>query len=117
VADLVWHLTDEHRWAGPLLAGLDMDGARAVVAGLGPADGDGATYVREWDLAAARSAEPFRANGALSGTVAITRGPAPVAEYLEEMILDLIVHAWDLGTAIGYPGPLPAGAVGARGTN
>ena len=36
VADLVWHLTDEHRWAGPLLAGLDMDGARTVVAGLGP---------------------------------------------------------------------------------
>ena len=34
VADLVRHLTDEHRWAGPLLAGLDMDDARAVVAGL-----------------------------------------------------------------------------------
>ena len=113
VADLVWHLTDEHRWAGPLLAGLDMDRARAVVAGLGPADGDGAARVREWDLAAAMSAGAFRADGALSGSVAITRGPAPAAEYLEEMILDLIVHAWDLGTAIGYPGPLPAGAVGA----
>ncbi len=111
VADLVWHLTDEHRWAGPLLAGLDMDEARAVVAGLGPADGDGVTRVREWDLAAAMSAEAFRADGALSGSVAITRGPAPVAEYLEEMVLDLIVHAWDLGTAIGYPGPLPAYAV------
>ena len=111
VANLVWHLTDEHRWAGPLLAGLDMDQARAVVAGSGPADADGVTRVREWDLAAARSAEAFRADGALSGSVAITRGPAPVAEYLEEMVLDLIVHAWDLGTAIGYPGPLPADAV------
>jgi uncharacterized protein (TIGR03086 family) len=111
VADLVWHLTDEHRWAGPLLAGLDMDQARAVAAGLGPADGDGVTRVREWDLAAAMSAEAFRADGALSGSVAITRGPAPAAEYLEEMILDLIVHAWDLGTAIAYPGPLPADAV------
>jgi hypothetical protein len=40
VADLVWHLTGEHRWAGPLLAGLDLDQARAMVAGLGPADGD-----------------------------------------------------------------------------
>ena len=113
VADLVWHLTGEHRWAGPLLAGLDMDQARAVVAGLGPAGADGATRVRAWDLAAARSAGAFGADGALSGSVAITRGPAPAAEYLEEMILDLIVHAWDLGTAIGYPGPLPAGAVGA----
>ena len=106
-----WHLTDEHRWAGPLLAGLDMDEARAVVAGLGPAGGDGVARAREWDLAAAMSAEAFRADGALSGSVAITRGPAPVAEYLEEMVLDLIVHAWDLGTAIGYPGPLPADAV------
>ena len=88
-----------------------MDEARAVVAGLGPADGDGVTRAREWDLAAAMSAEAFRADGALSGSVAITRGPAPVAEYLEEMVLDLIVHAWDLGTAIGYPGPLPADAV------
>ena len=110
VADLVRHLTDEHRWAGPLLAGLDMDQARAV-AGSSPADADGVTRVREWDLAAAMSAEAFRADGALSGSVAITRGPAPAAEYLEEMVLDLIVHAWDLGTAIGYPGPLPADAV------
>ena len=111
VTDLVWHLTDEHRWAGPLLAGLDMDQARAVVAGSGPAGADGAARARAWDLAAAMSAEAVRADGALSGSVAITRGPAPAAEYLEEMILDLIVHAWDLGTAIGYPGPLPADAV------
>ena len=34
-------------------------------------------------------------------------------EYLEEMVLDLIVHAWDLGVAAGYPGPLPAGTVAA----
>jgi len=88
-----------------------MGQARAVVAGLDPADGDGVTRVGEWDLAAAMSAEAFRADGALSGSVAITRGAAPAAEYLEEMILDLIVHAWDLGTAIGYPGPLPAAAV------
>ena len=111
VADLVGHLVDEHRWAGPLLAGLDMDAARAVVARLGPAGGDGAALVRAWDLAAAASAEAFRADGALRGSVAITRGLAPAGEYLEEMILDLIVHAWDLGTAIGYPGPLPAGPV------
>jgi uncharacterized protein (TIGR03086 family) len=113
VADLVWHLTDEHRWAGPLLAGLDMDQARAVAAGSGPAGADGVTRAREWDLAAAASAAAVRADGALRGCVAITRGLAPAAEYLEEMVLDLVVHAWDLGTAIGYPGPLPAGAVAA----
>jgi uncharacterized protein (TIGR03086 family) len=113
VADLVGHLVDEHRWAAPLLAGLDMDAARAMVAGLGPADGDGAGLVRAWDLAAATSAEAFRAGGALTGQVAITRGWVPAGEYLEEMVLDLIVHAWDLGVATAYRGPLPANAVAA----
>ena len=111
VADLVGHLADEHRWAAPLLAGLDMDAARAVVAGLGPAGADGTALVRAWDQAAASSAAAFRADGALTGPVAITRGSVPAVEYLEEMVLDLIVHAWDLGVATGYPGPLPAGPV------
>ena len=113
VANLVGHLVDEHRWAAPLLAGLDMDAARAVVAGLVSAGGDGAALVRAWDLAAATSAEAFRAGAALTGQAAITRGWVPAVEYLEEMVLDLIVHAWDLGVATGYPGPLPAGAVSA----
>ena len=113
VADLVGHLIDEHRWAAPLLAGLDMDAALAVVARLGPAGGDGAALVRAWDRAAATSAGAFRADGALTGQVAITRGSVPAVEYLEEMVLDLIVHAWDLGVATGYPAPLPAGAVAA----
>jgi uncharacterized protein (TIGR03086 family) len=113
VADLVGHLVDEHRWAAPLLTGLDMDAARALVAGLGPAGEDGAGLVRAWDLAAAASAEAFRVGSALAGQVAITRGWVPAVEYLEEMVLDLIVHAWDLGVATGYPGPLPAGAVAA----
>ena len=43
VANLVGHLVDEHRWAAPLLAGLDMDAARAAVAGLGPAGGEPAS--------------------------------------------------------------------------
>jgi uncharacterized protein (TIGR03086 family) len=113
VADLVGHLVDEHRWATPLLAGLDMDAARAVVAGLGPARGDGVALVRAWDRAAAASAEAFRADRALTGSVAITRGRVPAVEYLEEMVLDLIVHAWDLGAATGYAEPLPAEAVAA----
>jgi uncharacterized protein (TIGR03086 family) len=113
VADLAGHLVDEHRWAGPLLDGLDMDAARPVVDRWGPPGRDGATLVPAWDQAAARSAAAFRAGGALTGSVAITRGSVPAVEYLEEMVLDLVVHAWDLGTAIGYPEPLPAAAVAA----
>jgi uncharacterized protein (TIGR03086 family) len=110
-ADLLWHLVDEHRWTRPLLAGLDLDTAGAVAAGLGPDSRDGTTLVREWDRAAAQSAAAFGADGALTGSVAISRGRVPASEYLEEMILDLVVHAWDLGTAIGYQQPLPASAV------
>jgi uncharacterized protein (TIGR03086 family) len=113
VADLVGHLVDEHRWARPLLAGLDLDEAAAVAAGLGPDSRDGAVLVREWDRAAAWSAAAFGNDSALTGSVAISRGRVPASEYLEEMILDLIVHAWDLGTAIGYQRPLPAVAVAA----
>jgi uncharacterized protein (TIGR03086 family) len=111
VADLLWHLVDEHRWTRPLLAGLDLDKAAAVAAGLGPDSRDGTTLVREWDRAAAQSAAAFGADGALAGSVAISRGRVPASEYLEEMILDLVVHAWDLGAAIGYQQPLPASAV------
>jgi uncharacterized protein (TIGR03086 family) len=111
VADLLWHLVDEHRWARPLLAGLDLDQSGAVAAGLGPDSRDGTTLVRGWDRAAASSAAAFGADGALTGSVAISRGRVPASEYLEEMILDLVVHAWDLGTAIGYQRPLPASAV------
>jgi uncharacterized protein (TIGR03086 family) len=112
VTDLVWHLVTEHRWAGPLLSGVDLDAAGAVVADLYPAGPEpgGPDLVRAWDIAAAQAAEAFRAYGALAGTVHIGRGRAPAPEYLEEMNLDLVVHAWDLGAAIGYPDP-PPGAV------
>ncbi len=115
VADLVWHLVDEHRWAEPLLSGVDLEAAGAVVADLypAPAGPGGPGLVREWDIASTRSAHAFRAYGALAGTVHIGRGRAPAPEYLAEMNLDLVVHAWDLGTAISYPEPLPAGVVAA----
>jgi uncharacterized protein (TIGR03086 family) len=114
VADLVGHLVDEHRWAGPLLDGLEMTAAGAAVAARWEPPGrDGTSLVPAWDEAAALSAAAFLADGALAGSVEITRGAAPAREYLEEMVLDLVVHAWDLGTAIGYSEPLPAAAVAA----
>ena len=114
VADLVGHLVDEHRWAGALLDGLGLDAARAAVdARYRPGAGDrgAAGLGSQWEEAAAASARAFSAPGALDGSVQITRGRAPAGEYLAEMTLDLIVHSWDLGTAIGYSGPLPSDVV------
>lgn len=110
VADLVGHLVEEHRWAGPLLHGLDLESAGKVVAGSRklPVDGGvGANLAEEWDEASVESADAFASDGALDRTVTLSRGETPVRQYIDEMIFDLVVHAWDLGTAIGYDRPLP----------
>jgi uncharacterized protein (TIGR03086 family) len=110
VADLVAHLVEEHRWAAPLMHGQDLESAGKVVEGSRslPVDGGvGANLAQEWDEAAAASAEAFSAPGALDRDVELSRGTTPVRAYLEELIFDLTVHAWDLGSAIGYSGRLP----------
>ena len=110
VADLVEHLIDEHRWAAPLLHGLDLDSAAKVVEGSRrlPVDGGvGANFAELWSEAAIASVDAFTADGALDRSVALARGDTPARSYLGEMIFDLTVHAWDLAKAIGFPDPLP----------
>jgi uncharacterized protein (TIGR03086 family) len=110
VADLVGHMIEEHRWAAPLLHGQDLETAGRIVEGSRslPVDGGvGANLAEVWDEAATESADAFSADGALDRTVALSRGDTPVREYITEMLFDLVVHGWDLGTAIGYAEPLP----------
>jgi uncharacterized protein (TIGR03086 family) len=105
VADLVGHMVEEHRWAAPLVHGQDFQSAAKVVGGARslPVDGGvGANLAQEWDEAATGSAEAFSAPGALDRDVELSRGATPVRTYLEEMIMDLTIHSWDLGQAIGY---------------
>jgi uncharacterized protein (TIGR03086 family) len=116
VARLVRHLIDEHRWAPPLLHGLDLESAGKVVKGSRtlPVDGGvGANRAEEWDEAAVGSADAFAADGALDRTVELSRGPTPARAYISEMIFDLVVHGWDLGRAIEYSEPLPSDVVDA----
>lgn len=110
VADLVGHLVDEHRWAPPLLRGLDLDAAGKVVEGARslPVDGGvGANLAELWDEAVAGSADAVTAAGALERNVELSRGTTPARTYLSEMTFDLTVHSWDLGQAIGYDELLP----------
>lgn len=110
VADLVGHLVDEHRWAPPLLHGLDLDSARKVVEGtrdLPVGGGVGANLAQEWDEAAVASTDAWTESDAVDRTVSLSRGNTPARQYLAEMTFDLCVHSWDLGSAIGYPHPLP----------
>jgi uncharacterized protein (TIGR03086 family) len=115
VAALVDHLIDENQWAPPLLHGHDLDSAGKVVEGSRklPVDGGvGANLIEVWDEASLAAADAFREEGALERSVALSRGPTPARDYVGEMIFDHLVHAWDLGTAIGFSGdPLPEDVV------
>jgi uncharacterized protein (TIGR03086 family) len=111
VADLLAHLIEEHRYAAPLLHGQDLATAAQIVEGSRslPVDGGvGANLAEEWDEAAVESADAFAADGALDRTVELSRGTTAVRDYIKEMTFDLVVHGWDLETAIGYSGdPYP----------
>ena len=105
VADLVGHLAEEHSWVAPLLDGHELAAAgRIAAAALHVQHGD---PTAQWDAAALESGRAFGEPGALDRTVDLSSGPTPARAYADEMIMDLAVHAWDLGRAIGYSEPLP----------
>jgi len=114
VLDLVDHLVEQHRWMPPLLRGLDLASAGEVVAGSRslPADGGvGSNHAELWDEAATAAADAVVEPGVLDREVALSRGATPAAQYLLEMTVDLAIHSWDLGQAIGFAGALPADVV------
>src|SRR5262245_60238872 len=72
VADLVDHLIDEHLWGPPLLHGLDLKAAQAVVDGARklPVDGGvGANLAEAWDEASIACIDAFSEADALKRTV------------------------------------------------
>jgi uncharacterized protein (TIGR03086 family) len=105
VSDLVGHLVNEHLWMPPLLDGHRVDEAAKIVEAAERtfADQPG----EAWEAAAIGSLRAVTEPGAVDREVELSRGPTPVTEYLDEMIFDLVVHAWDLGMAIDVREPLP----------
>ncbi|MDQ3715513.1 MAG: TIGR03086 family metal-binding protein [Actinomycetota bacterium] len=94
---LVGHLVHEQRWAAPLLAG-------GTPSELGPQfseDPLGEDPVAAWEAAADEALTAFAAPEALQGTVVLSYGETPAADYCAEMTADLVVHSWDLAHAIG----------------
>jgi uncharacterized protein (TIGR03086 family) len=114
VTDLVRHLVEEQRWAAPIIHGHDLEAAGKIVEGsrtLPAHGGVGGNVAEEWDEAATEAANAFSEDGALERTVALSRGATPASEYIREMTADLIIHGWDLQTAIGFDGSLPEDVV------
>jgi uncharacterized protein (TIGR03086 family) len=105
VRKLVDHVTDEQVWAPPLMAGHELEPSVAIVESTKRALGD--DRVAAWDTAALASSRAFGEPGALDRPVWRSRGATPAMDYLNEMVFDLVLHSWDLGTAIGVTDPLP----------
>ena len=106
VLEVLEHLVEEHRWVRGLLApgghdGLDAVGAR--VAAQQEVDPVAEDPVGTWRRALAPSLTAWLALPATADSssgapqVVLSSGPTPASEYAEQMLLDLVVHAWDLG--------------------
>ncbi len=107
VRTLVNHVAVEQLWVPPLVGG-------ATVSDVGNRlDGDrlGADPVAAWDAAVEEALAAFGAPGALEGTVSLSAGEKPTAEYCFEMTTDALIHSWDLARAIGAEETLDEGLV------
>ncbi len=105
-AEVLEHLVEEHRWVRGLLAEGGHDGLEAVgsrVAAQQEVDPVAEDRVGTWRRAIASSLSAWLALPATADEpggppqVTLSTGSAPASEYAEQMLLDLVVHAWDLG--------------------
>lgn len=98
VADLVAHLVTEMLWVAPLFAGEPYAEGRFPD---GTTDLLGDDAFTSWESAADDALSAVAEDEALIRTVHLERGPTPASVYVEELISDLTVHAWDLARATG----------------
>jgi uncharacterized protein (TIGR03086 family) len=98
VRDLVNHVTAEHLWVPRLLRGATIEEVGTAY------DGDvlGEEPAEAWRSAARGSAEAW-AYADLATKVHLSFGPTTVADYAEQMLIDLAIHRWDLqrGARVG----------------
>lgn len=95
VRSLVNHLVSENRWTPPLLAGMTLDevGDRF--------DGDllGQEPVHVWHEAASDALVAVAQPDVLTRTVHVSFGDISGEEYVTQLTVDHVVHAWDLARA------------------
>lgn len=107
VRELVRHLVEEERWAPPLLGGAAISEVGDRFAG----DLLGADPVAAVEEAAPLAVVAVESDDALARTVHLSFGDVPGQEYVMQLAADHLVHAWDLGQAIGDDSALDADAV------
>ena len=96
VRALVNHLVAETYWIAPLFEGK-------TIAEVGDRyDGDvlGDDPVAAWDDSLASALAQIERPGAMQRTVHLSFGDFEGEEYLNQLLLDLVVHGWDLAIGI-----------------
>lgn len=104
---LVRHVVEEQLWAPPLLSGATIGEIGDRFAG----DLLGDDPVRAVDEAAPAVVAAVEVDGVLDRTVHLSFGDVPGQEYVMQLAADHLVHAWDLGQALGEDPELDAEAV------
>ncbi|WP_116113939.1 TIGR03086 family metal-binding protein [Austwickia chelonae] len=96
VGDVANHVVAEHLWVPHLLRGETL----AQVGDRYSGDVLGVDPVSSWRRAMTSSLMAW-AQADLGGQVHTGQGVIPVAEYAHQMLLDLVVHAWDIAAGAG----------------
>jgi uncharacterized protein (TIGR03086 family) len=106
VRDVVNHMVGEHLWAPELLGG-------ATVESVGDRfDGDmvGDDPIGAWDRAIYRSLDAW-SRTPTDRPVHLSFGETPAGEYADQMLVDLVVHGWDIARGAGLDERLDPDAV------
>jgi len=97
VRELLGHIVGGNHWAKALMDGETIEevGDRF--------DGDllGDDPLGAYGASATEAGEAFAAPGAMEAMAAVSYGPVPGSVYCGHRILDVVLHGWDLATAIG----------------
>lgn len=96
VTDLLSHMVDELLWVPPLLEGQDMEEAAKRI----ETETSEKNLISAWEEAAPKAIQAVKRTD-LESPVEISSGTVPVRQYLEEMLIDLTIHTWDLSKGIG----------------
>lgn len=99
VRDVLNHLTSEHLWAPHLLQGQTLTQVGDQY------DGDvlGADPAGSWQAAIAASLMAWADLDDPARPVHTSMGPIPAHEYAHQMLVDLVVHGWDMARGAGVP--------------
>jgi uncharacterized protein (TIGR03086 family) len=109
VRDLVNHVVVENLWAPGLLAGKTIDeiGGDAF-------EGDqlGSDPKKAWDEAAEAARTAVHRDGAMETTTHLSFGDFPGSFYIQQLLADHVIHAWDLARGIKGDDDLDGDLVG-----